>query len=162
MAYDPLKPPNLKRWGQDSSIPGSDFNSAIDFSQKLGPGADYQIGQYAPLQNEVIQNLLQLLQGDDSGIRQMFAPQEAAINSQMAQGQRRLQDTVPTSQLGSAMGQLENNALTARGQAYGQFSQPFYQQAMNTGANAMSQQVLPWLAAGGQIAKKPASGGGMS
>jgi hypothetical protein len=155
-----MKPPSLKDWERNASLPGSDFNSAIDFSQILGRGGDYQLGQYGNLQNVAIQNLLQLLQGDNSGIQKMFAPQNAAINTQLAQGQRRLQDTLPTSQLGNAQQQLESNAMTARAQAYNQFSQPYQQLAMNTGANAMSQQVLPWLAAAGQIAKKPGSGGG--
>lgn len=159
-AYDPLKPTTLKSWEKGASLPGSDFDSAIDFAQKLGPGADYQLGQYASLQNEVLQKLMQLLQGDDSGIRQMFAPQDAAINAQLGQGQRRINDTVSASQRGNAAAQLESNAITARAGAYNQFLQPYNQMAMNTGANALSQQVLPWLAAAGQIAKKPASGGG--
>lgn len=162
MANNPMNPYSLKNWERNASLPGSDMNSAIDFSQLLGRGGDFQLGQYGGLQNVAIQNLLQLLQGDDSGIRQMFAPQNAAINTGLAQGQRRLQDTLPTSQLGGALNQLEANAMTTRANAFNQFSQPFYTQAMNTGANAMSQQVLPWLAAAGQIAKKPASGGGMS
>jgi len=153
-------PFDFKTLGKNSSKPGDEFNSAIDFGQLIGPLAEQQYGSYAPLQGNVIDLLTKLLSGDTSGIDKMFAPTGAKIRSQLGHAQRNIQDTVPTAQLGNAMSQLGSNAITTEADAYNQFLMPFFQQATALGSNALSSQVLPWLAAGGQITKKPASGGG--
>lgn len=146
--------------GQNASLPGDEFNSATDFAQLLGPLGERQYRQYGPIQENVLDILQKVLQGDVTAVEKGFAPTGAAIRAQLGHAYRNAQDNTPLSQIGDTMAKLGQNAMTTTAGAFSQFLDPFIKQAMGLGQNAVMSQVVPILASAGQIAKKPASGGG--
>lgn len=152
-------PYNFQNVEHNASLPGSELNSGIDFAQLLSRLAEFQFGKAAPLQDQSLDLFSHLMKGDTSQVQQMFNPMAAQIRTALGTAEQDATDKVPLSQLGDTIAKLRSNATTTTANAFNQFLQPLFQQATSYGANAASQ-FMPWVAASGQIAKKPASGGG--
>ena len=145
-----------------SSKAGGDINSAIDIGQLLTRVLEGNFNLYGPLQENVVGMFNDLINGDTGRIDKMFAPINAAMQSQVGHSVRNIQDNVQRSQQGDALAKLGQNAITAKAGAYNNFLQPYFQSATELGKNALMTQWVPGVSAAGQIMKKPGSSGGMS
>lgn len=143
-----------------SGFSGSELSSALDFSKLLGRLADVTYGKFEPFENWALSFLGDMAKGGGQSLNQLVAPGFSALSSQLPQARRRLQDTTPMggAQIEATRG-LEENLQGAQSQMISQLLNWAVGQLLETGLGATGR-IFPLLLGAGQIAKKPASGGG--
>ncbi len=143
-----------------SGLSGSDTNSALDFAHLLGRLADTTYGKYEPVEDWSLKFLGDVASGGGQYLNRLLAPGFAALSSQLPQAQRRLRDTTPMGggQIEALQG-LEENLQGSQSQLTSQIMNAALSRLLDTGLG-VTNRIYPLLASAGQIAKKPASGGG--